>query len=618
MRIINCPIRNNLNFASWNLVADSTDVFCIPGGTISQGNQSIMADAELVGIASVGNKVIYSVNLNRSPQNEVVQLERVLAAGIQLHGIRFGNEEYGDVNLQGLGSEAAYAFGVQSATAYLALTVPYVDIFSAYPGVRIFNTAYPSNQFPVKFNSYREGWNFKIYNSILPTNVVDFHIYDRFVASGPIDFTYLKQYKQNYPNSIYTIEAGVVSDTAPSDAAFIERSIYVMQEQFKILTGKHAMGIQLMEQVVLGIGLVYQGVVTEIGQAWIDLIKTVPIDPNNPIDPTDPTEPGCIFIEDISPIVQGFFIGNWIFLKLILSNGDIKNWWGKADVAPKIGDCIEGYFPDIDFSKSSKKKVFSGFPPEISFPPIVVKSETLSYTLKNSGETTLESSIINLLLQPLQPLVKYAPDAIAKDSAGSSTYIPAGSFNTFSDFYLKHSDNSGTILSYPRFATNGLFPTIQLIIAGSTYVYETSLFEYTGISLSKDISDIAVTGSSGGKVVKDSLGVVVPDQTPLGIDYIIQDLTVTDGVDSILIPLSSSPFDIGLGDVLNSAGVIVETFARLGDAIAPDAQIQFPDGNKIGFAPSGGVFVVPDVGNYTAHTQPLAHPQRHSILCLLT
>jgi len=115
------------------------------------------------------------------------------------------------------------------------------------------------------------------------------------------------------------------------------------------------------------------------------------------------------------------------------------------------------------------------------------------------------------------------------------------------------------------------------------------------LEIDVEIIGNTITGGGTQKPVKDSTGAAIADEDVGGPDYIIKDLTLTDGVDSILIPLSSSPFDIGLGDVLNSAGTIVGTFPRLGDASAPDAKIKFPSGNNIGIAPSGGVFVVPDL-----------------------
>lgn len=361
MRIVNCPIRDGLDFESWRLVLAPDVLLCVPGGTISQKPaESVMTDAEINALAALGNKVIYSVNLERTPEEEVIQLNRLLSAGIQIHSIRFGNENYGDEGIKlnnTVPTDQCFTFGEAGGQAYFDKTVAFKEAFAGYPGVRIYVGAYPSNQF---FNSnpnfnrtnpFREGFTSKVYELIRPEDAVDFHVYDRFKVEGGIDFVYLQQYMSNYPNPVYTIESGVITETLPSPEDFTPRSIYVMENLFQIQKGKHIPGVHLMEQTNKAIGLVYQGQITDYGIAFKALVpEDTSEDPNNPDNPDNPQNT-CVTILDIEPIVQGFFLGGLTFLRLILSNGDTKNWWGFASNAPKIGECVEDYFPGVDFSK---------------------------------------------------------------------------------------------------------------------------------------------------------------------------------------------------------------------------------------------------------------------------
>lgn len=366
MRIVNCPIRDGLDFESWRQVLAPDVLLCVPGGTISQKPaESVMTDAEINALAALGNKVIYSVNLKRTPAEEVIQVERLLSAGIQIHSIRFGNENYGDPGIKlnnTIPVDQCFAYGEAGGQAYFDKTVAFKEAFAEYPGIRIYVGAYPSNQFfnpnPNfnRTNPFREGFTSKVYELITPQDAIDFHVYDRFKLDEGIDFTYLQQCVDNYPNPVYTIESGVITQNLPSPEDFTPRSTYVMENLFQILKGKNIPGVHLMEQTDQPIGLVYQGQITDYGIAFKGLVgddEVVIDDPNDPGNPGDPGNPDntCVTILDIESIVQGFFLGGLTFLKLMLSNGDIKNWWGFASNAPKVGECVEDYFPGVDFSK---------------------------------------------------------------------------------------------------------------------------------------------------------------------------------------------------------------------------------------------------------------------------
>ena len=370
MRIVNCPIRDGLDFESWRQVLAPDVLLCVPGGTISQKPaESVMTDAEISALAALGNKVIYSVNLRRTPGQEVIELNRLLSAGIQIHSIRFGNENYGDEDIKltnAIQANECFDYGQAGGQAYFDKTVAFKEAFAGYPGIRIYVGAYPSNQFfnsnPAgdRTNPFRKGFTSKVYELITPQDAIDFHVYDRFKVEGGIDFVSLEEYMADYPNPIYTIEAGVIKETLPdwpnTLEGFTPRSIYVMENLFQLLKGKHIPGVHLMERTTEAIGLVYQGQITEYGIAFKGLVgddEVVIDDPNNPGNPNDPGNPDntCVTILDIEPIVQGFFLGGLTFLKLMLSNGDIKNWWGFASNAPKVGECVEDYFPGVDFSK---------------------------------------------------------------------------------------------------------------------------------------------------------------------------------------------------------------------------------------------------------------------------
>jgi hypothetical protein len=283
------------------------------GGTWSKDPLNYATDAQLSVWGSNGYSVVYSVCLQRSPQQEVDEIARYKSFGIKVDRSRLGNEEDDGSVLDN--SVDPWEAGWQYADAYVAKAAAYKQaIETAYPDMEFILTApFPSNQQTQKQTMKRIGWCARIDQEPLAIGV-DMHVYDRCNPINKIDMSLAPAFEGR---KRFFLEVGAIP--VFSQDIWMSRSIETLQMVRAIAREGDEVGVQVMENNV-GIGLIMNKSLT----AWGDHVVSM-----------DWRKVAKIY-DRLSGIPSPFK-----FLIIKFDNGDEEYWNGWYTNAPVVGTYID-------------------------------------------------------------------------------------------------------------------------------------------------------------------------------------------------------------------------------------------------------------------------------------
>lgn len=306
-RLINTPQRAGAK-ASENVKVSCKDI--CNGGTWSKDPLNKASDAQLTELGFLNYRVVYSVCLARTPEEEVAEIKRYLAFGIYIPEVRLGNEEDSDIKLNTVGGNEARQFGYDAANDYWFRVQPYIEAIRAeFPQMGFILTApYPSNQQGQRYTLFRLGWCDRVAETPLSYGV-DMHVYDR-CEPVPITLDLLPVFEGR---ERWFIEVGALYNG--NGAIWLERSKRVFLMLMALCRKGDKLGIQLMENNA-GTGLLMNGVLTEWGKFYesIDFRR----------------------VSKVTDKLRGI-PSPYKFLILTMDNGDEVSWNGWSFNAPAEG-----------------------------------------------------------------------------------------------------------------------------------------------------------------------------------------------------------------------------------------------------------------------------------------
>lgn len=256
-------------------------LLCVPGGTISQDiGGSTLSQIQLDGIALMGSKLIYSVNINNPVATEQAQIDALKGTN-EIPYYRLGNEYYTyrpapEVNATE-DDQAAFDLGAADGSDYIAECMPFISGLDFGGGEIIMVGASESNQRSDKFNAYRRGFNSSVIAFCEGKGyLMDFHHYHRDPTRDLFDTTLFEATLALLGNTrAIVIESGALTGAGQhTEATYTSYAIDTVQKVNAILRPTDIMGAHLLRQSN-GVGLTTPDgtALSAFGEAFFDLSK---------------------------------------------------------------------------------------------------------------------------------------------------------------------------------------------------------------------------------------------------------------------------------------------------------------------------------------------------------
>jgi len=250
--IVNAPLRGNINITTWYL---SLIKYLCNGRTWTRDPKNFATDKQLQELAVLGKPIIYSVCLARTPKDELAEIKRYEGFGIEILGVRYGNEE----GFHAFKKSKDPNTSEKDCLVYIKRSKEFQFGYNEiYCGEFVRNTQ--------ASGKYRSRWNDYLRANISQEARIDLHVYQDW-SKPDISLDYFDE-TSKWEQSLVIIESGINTSTVGDKTDFYPRTIALWDRIIEKLRNKDIMGVQLMESIS-PVGLIHEGKLTPLGE-WVN------------------------------------------------------------------------------------------------------------------------------------------------------------------------------------------------------------------------------------------------------------------------------------------------------------------------------------------------------------
>ena len=265
-------MRGEEDLPSWKLALRPGEKIRL-GGTSAEETPLILSWPIAVQLAELGAGVLFPISMKMHEDTLRYNLQTCIDAGVRLTDVGYGNEIANKPDLVGVPLSKVPAAARSMVDAYLGKCASFDKIVDSMVTVqKVYSSVYPHpDRYPDPENNktyvWKREWARYLDEKLPQGAAIDVHVYDPGTHVG-MEEGNLVEFLRSFSRPVYVGESGAIPQGDIPDA---DRSDRIWDICHNALGAKDEFGVQLMEQVNFGFGLVYKGQLTRWGEKYLSL-----------------------------------------------------------------------------------------------------------------------------------------------------------------------------------------------------------------------------------------------------------------------------------------------------------------------------------------------------------